>query len=281
MAKFEIGTASFDETMLMSRWAVEEGWNVGHTDPVAFHAADPTGYLMGRIDGEPLVSISVVRQGDAFGFLGFYIAHPSVRGKGYGIRIWNAGMARLQGRNVALDGLVAQQDNYRKSGFRPAWNNVRYQGPVPAARPPAGVTLVDARSVAFDVLSAYDRRFVVAERDAFLSLWIGLAERASVVALHDGRIAGFAVMRICPAAYKVGPVFADSPDIAQALTSALADRLGPREVAIDVPDMNPAAIRWAESMGLRPASMSARMYTGPEPAFDRAHMFGVTSLEVG
>jgi hypothetical protein len=33
-------------------------------------------------------------------------------------RIWKAGMARLSGRTVGLDGVVDQQANYRQSGLR-------------------------------------------------------------------------------------------------------------------------------------------------------------------
>ena len=281
MSRFEIGVASVGDTMLMAQWATDEGWNVGLTDPLAFLAADPEGFLMGRVDGEPLVSISVVKQGAGFGFLGFYIARPKVRGQGYGMRIWNAGMACLAGRNVGLDGLVAQQGNYRKSGFDLAWNNVRFEGAAPELSPPAGVTLVDARAVPFDRLAAYDRRFVPADRDAFLALWLGLPQRASRVALRDGEIVGLAVMRACPAAFKVGPVYAASPEIAAGLVSGLAKELKPRAVAIDVPDMNAPAIALAERIGLKPSSMSARMYTGPAPAIDRAGLFGVTSLELG
>jgi hypothetical protein len=278
---FEVSTASADEMTMMARWATEEGWNVAHTDPLAFHAADPGGFLIGRVDGEPLLSISAVKQGPDFGFVGFYIARPKARGKGYGIKIWNAGMALLKGRNVALDGVVAQQENYRKSGFKLAWNNSRYEGPAGNARPPAGVSLVDARSVPFDKLAAYDRRFVVAERNAFLALWIGLEQRASLVAIRDGEIAGFAVMRGCPASFKVGPLFADSPEIAASLIASLAEKLSPPAVVMDVPDFNKPALALVEQMGWLQVSSSARMYTGAVPALDRAGMYAVTSLELG
>lgn len=278
---FEVTVASADEMMLMARWATEEGWNVAHTDPLAFHGADPGGFLIGRVDGEPLLSISVVKQGTGFGFLGFYIARPEVRGKGYGIQLWNAGMARLKGRNVGLDGVVAQQENYRKSGFKFAWNNARYEGPPGDVRPPAGIALVDGRSIAFDKLAAYDRRFVVAERDTFLSLWIGLSQRASLVALKDGVIAGFGVMRACPASFKVGPLYAESPEIAAALIAALAQKMSPPSVVMDVPDFNKPALALVERMGWRQVSSSARMYTGEIPALDRAGLYAVASLELG
>ncbi len=278
---FEINTASADDVARMAEWAADEGWNPGNTDALAFHAADPGAFLIGRLDGRPVACISVVRYGTDLGFLGFYIARPEARGKGYGIKIWNAGMARLAGRNVGLDGVVAQQHNYRKSGFRPAWNNIRHEGLPPVAAPPAGVTLVDARAVPFDRLAAYDRRFFPEARDHFLAPWIGLPERTGLVAMKDGVLEGFATIRPCRAASRIGPLYAASPGIAAALVSALAARTGVTAVAIDVPDRNEAAVALVERMGLKPAFETARMYTGADPAVDHAGLFGVTSLELG
>jgi len=150
---FEIAVGSADDVMRMADWAGDEGWNPGNTDAQAFFAMDPGAFLIGRLDGKPVACISVVKYGTGFGFLGFYIARPEVRGKGYGIQVWDAGMKRLAGRNVGLDGVVAQQHNYKKSGFRTAWNNARHEGvPAPTA-PTGGVTLVDARQGAATFLS--------------------------------------------------------------------------------------------------------------------------------
>ena len=278
---FEITVGSADDVQRMARWAGDEGWNPGNTDAHAFFAADPGAFLIGRLDGEPVVCISVAKYGQAFGFLGFYIARPPVRGKGFGIQVWRAGMARLAGRNVGLDGVVAQQANYRKSGFRSAWNNVRHEGTPAAAPVPAGVSLLDARSVAFDKLAAYDRRFFPEARNSFLASWITLPERAAMVALRDGELAGFAVMRACQAASRVGPLFAQSPEIAASLISSLAAKTGATAVAVDMPDINKPAIALAERIGLKPSFETARMYTGPDPKVDYAGLFGVTSLELG
>ena len=277
---FEIATASADDVARIMDWAKDEGWNPANTDRFAFQAMDPGAFLMGRLDGEPVVSISVVRYGTGFGFLGCYIARPPVRGKGYGIRIWDAGMQRLAGRNVGLDGVPAQQANYRKSGFRLAWNNARHEG-VPSAAPiPAGVTFVDARSVPFDRLAAYDRRFFPEARDSFLAPWITMAERTALVALEDGEIAGFGVVRSAVTASRIGPLHAASAAIAGALIGRLAAAM-PGPVAVDIPDFNTPGVRLAGQLGLKPAFETARMYTGPDPAIDRAGLFGVASFELG
>jgi hypothetical protein len=278
---FEIAVGSADDVARMAEWAADEGWNPGNTDVQAFFAMDPGGFLIGRLDGTPVACISVVKYGAGFGFLGFYIARPEIRGKGYGIQVWNAGMRRLAGRNVGLDGVVAQQGNYKMSGFRLAWNNARHEGVPAVSAPPAGVTLIDARTVPFDRLATYDRRFFPEARDSFLAPWIALPERASLVALRDGEIAGFGTIRACRAASRIGPLYAATPEIAAALVSALAAKAGAASVALDVPDRNAAATAMARRIGLAPAFETARMYTGADPAIDTAGLFAVTSLELG
>ncbi|MET9512420.1 GNAT family N-acetyltransferase [Streptomyces flavidovirens] len=282
MAAFEIGVASADDIALLGDWAGAEGWNPGLGDGCAFFATDPHGFLVGRLDGEPAACVSVVRYGPDFGFLGLYITRPPLRGQGYGIQLWRAGMARLDGRNVGLDGVVEQQDNYRKSGFRSAWNNIRYEGiPTGDAPAPAGVGLVDARTLPFPQLAAYDRRFFPAARDHFLASWIAAPQRTALAAVRDGELRGFAVLRACRAASRIGPLYAESPEVAAALVSALGATTPGEPVAIDVPDIHPEAGRLVEQLGLTPTFETARMYTGPVPRIDHSGLFGITSLELG
>lgn len=278
---FSIGVGSADDVQRMAAWAADEGWNPGRTDAHAFFAHDPGAFLVGRRDGVPVTCISVARYGADLGFLGFYIARPEARGQGLGIQTWNAGMARLAGRNVGLDGVVAQQASYRTSGFRNAWSNFRYEGPAFDAALPAGVQLASASAVPFDRLAAYDRRHFPASRDAFLATWITLPERTALVALRDGELAGFAVLRAAQGAARVGPLFAATRDIAAALVAAAARHLRAARIAVDIPDFHREATAMAEEFGLAPSFETARMYTGDAPPFERAGVFGVTSLELG
>ncbi|MFV5992347.1 GNAT family N-acetyltransferase [Streptomyces sp. NPDC056231] len=282
MPTFEITTASAADIDMLGEWAHTEGWNPGRTDSHAFFATDPCGFLIGRLDGEPVSSVSVIRYGSGFGFLGFYLTRSELRGRGYGIQVWRAGMDRLAGRNVGLDGVVAQQPNYRKSGFRPAWTNMRWEGlpPTDITAPP-GVFLVDARSLPFDRLVAFDRRFFPAERDSFLAPWVAAPMRTALAAVADGEMQGFAVLRPCRTSSRIGPLHATSSEVAAALVSALSATAPETEIAVDVPDINPAAVRLAEQLGLTPSFETARMYTGPTPDVDHTGLFGITSLELG
>lgn len=287
-AGFEIKGASAADMALLRDWADEEGWNPGDSDRFAFAVADPGGFLVGRLGGEPVACVSAVRYGAGFGFIGFYIARPDVRGQGYGIRLWKAAMERLDGRLVGLDGVVAQQDNYRKSGFRSAWNNVRFEG-VPRAEAAGsagdavaeGVEIVDAATLPFGQLAAYDRRFFPEPRDAFLAAWVGLPGRTALAAVREGRVEGFGVVRPCSGASRVGPLYAATPAVATALLLALAGRVPGGAVAVDAPDAHPRAAALLGGLGLTPTFEAARMYTGQEPEVDLNGMYGVTSLELG
>ncbi len=78
------------------------------------------------------------------------------RGAGHGLRIWNAAIAHAGSRVIGLDGVVAQQDNYRKSGFQLAYANIRYGGTISddAFQPPADIVALD--KLPFAVVEADD-----------------------------------------------------------------------------------------------------------------------------
>ncbi|MGO4462670.1 GNAT family N-acetyltransferase [Streptomyces sp. M-16] len=281
MTGFEIGGASAADMELLRGWAEAEGWNPGDSDRFAFAVADPEGFLVGRLDGDPVACVSAVRYGTSYGFIGFYIVRPDLRGRGYGLRMWNAATERLAGRLTGLDGVVEQQANYRKSGFRSAWTNIRFEGVPEAGGEDGSVRTVDAASLPFGRLAAYDRRFFPAPRDAFLSAWTALPGRTALAAVRDGRIEGLGVIRPCGAASRIGPLYAATPEVAAALVRGLAGHAPGGEVAVDAPDVNPAAATLLAGLGLLPSFETARMYTGPVPDVDTAGLYGVTSLELG
>ena len=91
-ANFRIRALSRDEMSLPIEWAALEGWNPGLHDAACFYAADPGGFLVGELDGEPVGCISAVKYGSEFGFIGLYIVRPEFRGRGFGIQLWRAAM---------------------------------------------------------------------------------------------------------------------------------------------------------------------------------------------
>lgn len=215
-----------------------------------------------------------------YGFLGFYIVSPAFRGKGYGLRIWEAALARLAGRNVGLDGVVAQQGNYRKSGFSLAYRNVRYEGGAGNAHEGGGV--IDLAGVPFADVADYDAAFFPDDRRDFLKSWLSQPGIHARGVLRAGRLAGFGVVRPCLSGYKIGPLFADDAGLADDLFRALQAGLPvSAPIYLDVPEVNADAVALARRHGMRTVFETARMYMGEFPGLPLARWFGVTSFELG
>lgn len=277
-----IRTLSANELPLPVDWAADEGWNPGLHDADAFHAADPDGFVVGELpSGEPVAVISAVRTGDDFGFIGFYIVAPAHRGQGHGLRIWNAAMERLAGRTIGLDGVVAQQANYAKSGFALAHRNLRYGGTAPAAVPLLPTDVIDAHAVPFDQLVAFDAGHFGQPRAAFLRAWINLPDSRTLTIVRNGVIHGFGQVRRCRSGGKIGPLFAQTETDADTLFTALAGYAPGEPLFLDPPEPNAAAVALARRHGLEPVFETARMYRGPAPALPLNRVYGITSFELG
>lgn len=284
MPNYSMRTATRDELDILIDWAAAEGWNPGLRDAEAFHAADPDGFMLGLLDDEPISSISVVRFGPDFGFLGFYIVKPEYRRHGYGLRLWNEGMKYLEGRDVGLDGVPAQEANYARWCFRLADRNTRYEG-VASPGESADARVVDLSQVSMTELLAYDDALSAAPRHDFLRAWIGQQGIVGLGIIDDGRLSGYTVVRPCRVGYKFGPLFADDAALADALFQAAVGRLASgAPIYLDVPGANPAAVALAERYGLRPGFQTARMYrmaTKERIDLPLSRWFGVTSFELG
>jgi len=275
---YAIRTMSRAEVELVLDWAAAEGWNPGIGDALPFQVADPDGFLLGLVDGEPAAAISVVHYGTDFGFLGLYIVAPQHRGRGHGLRLWRAGLEHLAGRAVGLDGVVAQQANYIRSGFAYAWPNFRFGGTVEGR---ADSALRDVREVPFADVARLDRGLFPAPRPAFLAAWLAAAASRSLALVEDGRLIGLGTIRRCRAGCKIGPLYAPDAISAERILRALAATAPGEEIYLDVPGPNHAAMRLAQTLGLTQRFETARMYQGPAPVLPLERIFGITTFELG
>lgn len=282
MADFRIRSMTRTEVDWAVSLAKAEGWNPGLYDADSFYAADPQGFLIGLLDDQPIGCISAVSYAGQFGFLGFYIVLPAYRGQGYGIQLWRAAMQRLAGHNVGLDGVVAQQDNYRKSGFSLAYRNIRFETHAEGPAKPLPPQIRSLKEIGFNEIEAYDRRFFPAPRTAFLQGWLALPESTQLAWIEQGKPQGLGIVRKCGQGSKIGPLYAESPDIAEALYAALRSsvEIG-TPVYLDVPEANPDAVALAEKHGMTRVFETARMYTGLFPDLHLPGLYGVTTFELG
>ncbi|WP_421779894.1 GNAT family N-acetyltransferase [Kiloniella litopenaei] len=277
---FEIRLAKEDEIQFLCDLAAGEGWNPGLRDIECFYQADKTGFFIGLLNEEPVACISAVKYGADYGFVGFYIVREQWRGKGYGLRIWDYALNSLSGRIVGLDGVVDQQDNYIKSGFKLSHRNIRFEGTARAQGKKAP-GLVDVKSLPLEQIMAFDAGCFFQERKDFLKAWLGEEGHQGFAAVDGDKIRGYGLVRPFFDGYKTGPLFADDPVVANDVFDALCEAIEGNTIILDVPENNTEGLLLAERYGLVQSFETARMYKGGSVNLPLDRIYGITSFELG
>ena len=218
--------ATRHELRIAVEWAAREGWNPGLADADVFWGADPGGFVCAERNGEIIATGSVVRYESDYGFMGFFIVRPDLRGQGLGRDFWywrrDLLSSRLKpGAAIGMDGVFAMQPFYAKGGFVFSHRNLRMEG-IGRACPVDGV--VSLTEVPFDAVADFDERHFGFDRREFLEPWIRPKGGLALGVLDGDRLAGMGVIRPCRSGFKIGPLFADNPDSGPSLSGPCQPR---------------------------------------------------------
>jgi GNAT superfamily N-acetyltransferase len=273
------------ELDLLVAWAAAEGWNPGLTDADTFWAADPEGFVGAFDDGGEMVgSGSIVSYDGHFGFIGFFIVRPDLRGRGLGRWLWPRLVAATRerlhpGATIGIDGVFAVQDFYAASGFRLVHRDLRMRGIGAAA--PADPGLRALAELELRDVAAFDRLHFGVDRGPFLRRWIEPPGGNALGLVEDGGLRAIGVVRPCREGFKIGPLFAADVATAERIFTGLAATAVGAPIFLDVPEVNDEALALADRHGMREVFGCARMYLGDPPPIPWQRVFGVTSFELG
>ncbi|KAF9573987.1 hypothetical protein EC968_007673 [Mortierella alpina] len=311
-------------------------WNPGsggHDIRQVFHKIDPQGFFLGRIasksdsskcssssdDDDKVISIiSAVRFGDSkLGWIGYYLVDPAYRGHGYGLLGFRRALEHLQDcTSVGLDGVMAQVDNYKRSGFTTInWQNERRHGSaveVIETKEPALVQsireykvpgLVNISDAPVEGLAALEEQFTGLQRPDFVRNWaqfhgggknepqLGRFGAAVVSDSDPSTVLGYGCVRKAETSYRVGPLYSTSGEVAKQILVKLAmavvdaDRQTSQGVPlmfdIDMPNTNLEAVKIMDGFGWKATFPSLRMWKGPGPKVDVNGVYGICTLEIG
>ena len=194
-------------------------------------------------------------------------------------------IARLRpGATIGMDGVYAMQDYYAKGGFVFSHRNVRFRDDLRggADRAPGDAGEITPLSeVALDRVLAYDRTCFPAPRPTFIRGWTEQPTALALGCQRQGKLCGYGVIRRCGEGHKVGPLFADDLQAAEALYARLVRFAPGGPIYLDAPENNPAAIELARRHRMTEVFGCARMYLGPPPDVAHERVFGVTTFELG
>ena len=279
--KYVVSRMTKDEIPVAIEWAAKEGWNPGLHDADCFYQADPHGFFAGKIDGKIIAIGSAVIYDNQFAFCGFYMVDNAHRGQGYGLSLTQQRLAYIGQRNAGIDGVTVMLEKYARLGYKLAHKNGRYFGKDLYLTEHTNSAITALANIDFDALIHFDRRHFPAPRSAFLQCWINQPGSKSWGYILDGQLCGYGVIRECRQGFKIGPLFADSPRIADALFLKLVHHADGQLVYLDIPENNPQARELVNRYSLQKSFETARMYLKSEPNIMMEHIYGITSFELG
>ena len=267
-------------------WARAEGWEPGTDDADLFWDLDPDGFLGLEHEGSFIGGGAIIRHSSQFGFMGLFIVDREFRGQGFGTELWFARrdqlLARLSdGATIGLDGVYEMVPFYERGGFQQYSCYRRFMLPARTSGHLNLPEIVDLADVDFNAVAAFDRHCFPADRAPFLQRWISQPTATSRAFVKDGELLGFAVMRPGTTGWRLAPLFANSPDTAEALLQSFIPLQGERPIFLDVPDDNPAATELRTKYQMEEVFGCVRMYLGPVPETRTDMVYGVTTFEVG
>ena len=277
---YQIRRMTPSDVAVAIEWARREGWNPGLYDAHTFYQADPNGFFIGECNGEAVAVGCAIIYDEAFAFCGLYIVAPEHRGKGYGLALTQTRLAYCGDRNIGIDGVLENVTIYERIGYRQHYQNARYQftaGEAPVR--PGHIVTIDQADM--DALNQYDRQCFPAARETFLNAWVHQPEALSLAWMEHGELKGYTVRRRCHDGYKIAPLFADHPAIAEQLLLACQEGARGQNLIVDMPEINEAALQLAAAYRMERTFATARMYQKGLPALAYDKIFGITTFELG
>lgn len=278
---YNVSIMSSKEVQIAIDWAAEEGWNPGLQDAKCFYQANPQGMFIGKLGNQAIACASAMKYDNQLAHFGLYLVKKEFRHQGYGFQVTQARLAYVSGCNIGLDGVIEMADIYGRIGFVTQFRNHRYIVQ-PSSSSITANNIVAVNKVNFDDLVNYDAAIFSALRKQFLKAWISAETHHAVAYVKNNKLLGYGVIRQCVQNYKIGPLFADSLEVAIDITEALMTKIKNNFAFIDIPEINLQTKILIDHFNMRFADFACeRMYTKGLPTADFAKVYGITTLELG
>ncbi|HWZ09472.1 MAG TPA: GNAT family N-acetyltransferase [Xanthobacteraceae bacterium] len=269
--------------------SAEAGWNQTAADWQIFLDLGSAVGVTGA-DGRLIATAATLPHANRFAWISMVLVTAAQQRKGLARWLLRDCIERLTSRQLVpvLDATPAGRSVYSGLGFRDAWSMRRLVGLVgraaqsPRAGPAAeGVTVRRLDPAYWPEIIAYDTAVFGADRGALLRRLAGRLPQAALIAEREGRLAGFLLGRDGRIMNQLGPLVAESDQVARALLGrAFAAVALP--LAVDVPDRHAGLGGWLLTLGFTAERPLTRMVYGTSAAFDDlTRLFAIAGPELG
>ena len=228
-----------------------------------------------------VASSLVVPLGQELSWISMVLVAGTRRRRGLGTMLLERCIAavRAAGAVPGLDATELGRPVYLPLGFEDIYPISRWVlDTIPSAPAPAGYTIRPLTPGDMRALVAYDEAQSRMRRGHVLHY---LRDRApALVAERAGTVAGYAMGRPGRTAAQIGPVVADTAEIAHALTARMGESGG--RTMLDVPDAHAGVAAWLKQHGATRERGYTRMTLGRFPAIaEPGKVFALAGPELG
>jgi GNAT superfamily N-acetyltransferase len=274
----KIRAMTIHDLQLGLRLTQQAGWNQTESDWLRFINLEPTGCFVAELNESAAGTTTTCILGQV-AWIAMVLVDVNSRGQGVGTRLLEHSLGYLNQRKVKtvrLDATPAGQPIYAKLGFEPEYELARFEGIAPQQRrrpEPIRLTLrvnsvegpePAAAKVTPEIYAdiiEFDNRMTGTDRTKMLTRLFEEFPQNIRFLSHGDKIDGFATIRTGANAVQIGPCIATMKAGPPLLRDALA-RCAGKPVFVDIPLHNAAAVKIAESSGLRVQRRFMRMYRG-------------------
>jgi ribosomal protein S18 acetylase RimI-like enzyme len=240
------------------------GWNQLRKDWEIFLELSPFGCRVAVYEGQVIGTVTTIKYGDDFSWIGMVLVHPTFRRQGIAKRLVDQALTILSGEsNIKLDATMAGREVYLKLGFQDEYGISRMQRTGFASG--NGNEEYDAREISRNDLTriaAFDSKIFGADRMPLLESLL-TAERLVALAVEkDQKLRGFCMGRAGYSHAHIGPVVANDLHTAKLLVTAALRKCTDQPVIIDATQFNADWMKWLQSIGFSEQRSFIRMYKG-------------------
>ncbi|WP_417850432.1 GNAT family N-acetyltransferase [Thalassoglobus sp.] len=227
------------------------GWNQVPADWLRIYRYEPQGCFVGMMNEAPVATISTTTYGTDLAWIGMMLVHPDFRRQGIATALMKHVIAWLEERGtecIKLDATPAGATVYEQLGFKREWDFHRYEKPGDVG------TVENVEGLEDFQVEQFDKKAFGVDRSEWLSR---LAADSKVVSQQNG----YGMLRPGRLATYLGPVIAETPDLAEDLIHQLISEQH-KTIFWDAPGPNTDAVELTKRFGFQPVRPLIRMWRG-------------------
>ncbi|XP_067656054.1 uncharacterized protein [Haliotis asinina] len=235
--------------------------------------------------GEVIGHNGILAHSDAFASSGMNIVKEEYRGAGIGKTLFRAVMDVMNHRNVGGTSLSNRITFYQQFGWTiPSYTFHYNMGPVNPdfvkESSKGDFDIIPIEDVSFEDVVAYDTDIHTLPRPSYLRNWVLFHKAKTVVAVQNGKVCGYGVLRPADIGFRMYPLFADSDKIAHALFCKLASFVPENgEVIFTQPIENKKACEFVQANKFKNYLSMTRLYNKHDIVVDINRVYSVSSTE--